>query len=468
MPTLNDLTSQGWNFGDYDSPYGTFGDTGSVSDGIYFNPYSYATTELSGIDNPSQQDIYNTLKNNGMSIGTKADGYGGRYEGLFSPTGSTGGINHYSSGNPGPLWDIMAQSFNPLGGFLVGAGGGLGGTLASGSAAKAINAGLTGALTSSLGDGSALTGGALGALGAYGPNYSSYLGVNDSSLQNALNGGITGSIKAAVNNGNVGASAISGALPGLASYFGSSGGTMDSPLGKNYSTIPGLQQSQVGEITGNAPQQSFAGWAGNEFSAPTINQEKQNSLFESSGLNDFFGGLSNYLPSDGKGWGDMAQGLAGIYQGYRQRKNAESVLNAISGRRGGYEKNLRASLQARDAASGRRSNYEGREAQLQAELARLDMGNAPLIANMNNASTSGLVGMLSSGLRWGGKAGLFGDSYNPNVPTAPAPMSFNSMPSFSLSGMGSNPLAGVSSPLTGAGDNYSSLIEMFRKSRGGY
>ena len=64
MPTLNDLTSQGWNFGDYDSPYGTFGDTGSVSDGIYFNPYSYSTTELSGIDNPSQQDIYKKLKNN--------------------------------------------------------------------------------------------------------------------------------------------------------------------------------------------------------------------------------------------------------------------------------------------------------------------------------------------------------------------------------------------------------------------
>lgn len=309
------------------------------------------------------------------------------------------------------------------------------------------------------------------AAGGYLPNFGELAGISTPGLQSIFNSALGSGATAALSGGDIGKSMVYGSIPSLASYFGPnlSGTNMSDPFNKNMTNIPGLQQTNVGDITGMSPQQSFAPWSGNSSisSLPSFNQEKQSSLFESSGLQGFFDNINGFLPSTQKGWGDMAQGLLGMWQGNKQRKTAKGLLDTISGRRGSYETSLRNQLQARDAASGRRSNYAGRETELQGNLAKLDAGNAPMMAQLQTMQNSGLFNMLSSGLRWGGKSGLFGDSYNPNVPTPQ--FQPNSMPSFSLGGMGSNPLVGVSSPLTGTGDNYSSPLEaMFRKLRGGY
>lgn len=330
--------------------------------------------------------------------------------------------------------NLAGMYLNPLGGKITGAEGGLGAGLGlTGNAARAVNVGLNSAAAGGV-EGNGLQSGALGALGAYSPNFASGMGITNKDLQDAVNGGIVGGVTASANKGDVKTGAGMGAFGGLANYAGNSisGGAVDNPFGQNYSRVPGATQTSVANITGNDIGQNFAPWAGNSTYTPPP-QDRQ-SIFESQGLNDFFGGLNNFLPKTSSGWGDAAQGLLGMYQGYKQRKNAQAALDALAGRRGAYEKNLRSQLTARDAASGRRSNYEGRETQLQASLAQLDAGNAPLINALNNQETNGLVGMFASGLRYGGKAGWFGDKYNPNVPQQPYQAPY--MPStFSLGGM---------------------------------
>ena len=86
---------------------------------------------------------------------------------------------------------------------------------------------------------------------------------------------------------------------------------------------------------------------------------------------------------------------------YRRARKLEKEMGA---RRGAYEGNLRRQLERRDAASGRRSNYAGRETQLQASLAELDSRNMPAMMALNNSQFGGLANMFQSGLRYAGKS----------------------------------------------------------------
>jgi len=122
-------------------------------------------------------------------------------------------------------------------------------------------------------------------------------------------------------------------------------------------------------------------------------------------FSDFISGL---MPSTPTRFGDTAQGLLGMYSGYRRSRAAKEMLRSIGGNRGSYEANLRNQLRARDAANGRRSNYGGREVELQSALAQLDSRNAPAISQINDARYSGLDTMLRSGLNMGGNLGWFG------------------------------------------------------------
>lgn len=161
-----------------------------------------------------------------------------------------------------------------------------------------------------------------------------------------------------------------------------------------------------------APQQSKGSAYVASGSPSAYNSTKTTGPDETSGglpqqFSDF---INTLLPSSPSRFGDTAQGLLGMYSGYRRSRAAKELRNQIGGNRGAYEQQLRANLRARDAASGRRSNYAGREVELQSSLAQLDSRNAPALAQLNDARYGGLDQMFRSGLSMGSNLGWFGSS----------------------------------------------------------
>jgi len=179
-----------------------------------------------------------------------------------------------------------------------------------------------------------------------------------------------------------------------------------------------------------APQQSAAPWSTPTMNFPMDTMDRsaapQQDFWNTNPLGKF---MSDTWQSPQK-LGDLAQGALGMYSGYRRNRAAKEMRKQLSGNRDSYLANLRNELRARDAASGRRSNYAGRETQLQAKLAELDSRNAPYMSALSDAQFGGLEQLFASGLRMGGNLGAFGPSYmrqgqQPPMPqyTQPAPMS---------------------------------------------
>jgi hypothetical protein len=73
-----------------------------------------------------------------------------------------------------------------------------------------------------------------------------------------------------------------------------------------------------------------------------------------------------------------------------------------------YAQQMRQTLDRRDAAAGRRSQYGPREVELQANLANMNSRNAPVLANLYNSENGGTERMLSNLIRLGQQSGLFG------------------------------------------------------------
>jgi hypothetical protein len=190
---------------------------------------------------------------------------------------------------------------------------------------------------------------------------------------------------------------------------------------------PNAGLSSIGVST---PQMSYAPTSpnftgyqeGNSFATPPNTQ--QPSLFDR--VSEILGGRvggSNFSQLGG-----YAEGLAGLYSNYRQRRQASKLMDMVSGRRGAYESTLRDKLMARDAAAGRRSNYSGRETQLQGALAELDSRNAPTMMALDNRIHDGTVGMLQSGLRMGSRAGWFNPRFDSSPMSVPSSLSQLDMP----------------------------------------
>lgn len=119
--------------------------------------------------------------------------------------------------------------------------------------------------------------------------------------------------------------------------------------------------------------------------------------------------------------GPITSRLADLYQASQAKKGYQNMLNQQSVLSDAYAKNLRDELMRRDAAAGRRSNYAGREVELQAKLAQLMSGNMPAniaaqgqINNYNNRTVNDILGLGGAALgtdwkgMWGGLKGLFG------------------------------------------------------------
>lgn len=248
-------------------------------------------------------------------------------------------------------------------------------------------------------------------------------GIENTLAKGAVNGGLSGAGTAALGGGNstqVGRAGAKGLLFGGLKNMGSQSTPVYEEGG--YSRAPWAQTRDNSMFVDNTGPQSLptdynpSSNPGVGFNSD-IKTKSSADIFESPALTQFFDKL---VPSSPSGWGDMAQGLMGLYGGYRQRRDAQKMKASYGPNRAAYGQQLQQQLARRDAASGRRSDYGGRAVELQAKLADLDSRNAPMMAQLSNQSTMGLANMLQSGLRYGGKAGWFGDKYNPNVPTAPA------------------------------------------------
>lgn len=336
-------------------------------------------------------------------------------------SGQTQGI--YDGSGGAELFGLASLFFNPFGG--IAAGGAAGGAAASmglsGAAASATNSALTGALTTAGEGGSdkdilrgALSG---GLAGGYSPNVSGYVGLGNGPIGQAVNGAVRGGLQGALNGGGRGAGqgAVMGGLTSGLNALGTSnsggsqmeGGYSRSPFGGSSPSFNAAAGLSSPDVYGSSP----APWA-----SPTLNfasgdpaeSYQPQETFRSSALGQF---MNNLIPQTPERLGDLAQGLLGMYSGHRRRQMAKEMMGRFGSNRDSYLANLRGQLTARDARSGRRSNFAGRETELQARLAELDSRNAPAMAQLSDARFSGLEAMLASGLRMGGNMGLFGSRY---------------------------------------------------------
>lgn len=322
----------------------------------------------------------------------------------------------------------------------------MGSTAAGGAASGALWSGAqaagAGGDSSQIGK-SMARGAAGGGLSGALPSTAGTVGIENPHLASAWDGAVKGGVGAAAQGGDrseIGQGIVTGAAPGLASYGSSQMSAPESYV----STSPGQgflnDMKQQSAAPGASPSPTFAkepmatSYVPSSSPAAYTNVSGQKSAlsFESPTLQAF---MDKVVPQNAGQWGDLAQGLMGMYAGHRQRKDAKDMMRRISGRRDAYGQQLQGSLQRRDAATGRRSNYDGRAVELQAKLADLDSRNAPAYAALQNNSMGGLATMLQSGLRYGGKSGWFGPEYtkdqgrvNPTIMPAPANLSSMSTP----------------------------------------
>ena len=306
--------------------------------------------------------------------------------------------------------------------------GAAGGAAASGGLWSGAQAAGQGGDSGQIGD-AFLRNAALSGLSSYAPNYAGGMGVTDPTYASAINGGISGGAIAGLQGKDIGQGAAGGAITGGLAGLGAPNPGTSTEYGQ--SVAPWAKEGAFQPGGEYGPQSSPAPWA--QGPSPSFSPLNNASVENSPGMeqdNPLMSGVKKLLGSlggeSGPGkvgnlsYGDMAQGLMGMYGGYKQRKQAKDMMGMVGGRRGAYEQQLRGNLRAKDAAAGKRSNYAGRETQLQASLAELDARNAPMMNQLSNQSFGGLANMLQSGAGMAARGGLFGPEFMRGY-RAPAP-----------------------------------------------
>lgn len=305
-------------------------------------------------------------------------------------------------------------------------GGALGAAMGSSTAGAAASGALWGGAQAAGTGGNFLEGAAKGALSAYTPDIGGYAGITDPYIRGAVNSGLKSGVLSRLGGGDFTTGALTGAAQGTANAYvnspppdvGTLGGTMQDGFGESSVTTGESTPTQYGanmQAMSVDPQLSLSSFSQPQSQTP----ETSNSLFDQ--VSNLISGIN---PSR---VGEVAQGLAGLYLGNKQRRMARDLRRQIGSNRNSYEQQLRQNLARRDAAAGRRSDYGGREVQLQAALADLDSRTAPMLSQLGTAETQGLMNMFNSGLVTGNRLGWWGKQ--PTAPSMPT-----SMPSLSSLG----------------------------------
>ena len=301
-----------------------------------------------------------------------------------------GNFRYGSSGGTAQKLAGMAIPSLVTGGFGAGLGALFGGgALASGAGNAVASGGMTAARggdASQIGS-SMLSSGLGSGVGTLNP--AGYVGL-EGTLGKAFNAGIGGSLNASLRGGD----ALQGGLSAAAtSGINSLGGSMAGGFNDLWNSFGGddaefdaLQgsggdmsgQTDVSENTYNEASPGFR--FGGDFSQvvqPGMKTAQGPSGPETNSFSSFMpsmsSGAGNFL---GNNAGDLAAMLYGFYNNKKQQRalqgqqqQSQNSLESLYSQNSPYAQNLRANLQAKAAASGRRLDTSGRETQLQAMLA---------------------------------------------------------------------------------------------------
>lgn len=304
----------------------------------------------------------------GLAGGTMSSMQGGKFGEGFLSGAIGGGLNGLAAGTPAVMGN-NPSAFVPAssGTSIAGLSGITNPTLAgmvnrgAGSALGALAQGKSGSEILQSG----LTGAALSGLNSAGKGAMDF-------YQNSLNdwlGGSTG-----------GADAEFDALQG-------SGGDMSSQT----DVSPNRYAEMVGGSDGMQTYNPDYGFGGG---LDTFSPGSPNQSIQSVGQSDFslpsvFGdvgrSVGNFALNNA---GDLASMLYGFYNNRKQQKALGQQVNSLQGLYGQnspYAQQLRNTLNARAAATGRRSNVAGRETQFQAQLADRAASLAPTLMQLNQA-----------------------------------------------------------------------------------
>lgn len=203
---------------------------------------------------------------------------------------------------------------------------------------------------------------------------------------------------------------------------------------------PGQQRtdwSQVGGTGLKMPAMSKIGGPANMSNAPTsaTGNEDEFSQFKKfmggdvgkgvmrllAGANPSHASLINAMLGGGQKMGPLESilGAAGtVYNNRQNNRNMQQVRNGLQDMfspNSAYAQQLRQTLDRKDAASGRRSQYGPREVELQARLAEMNSRNAPTLMNANQQINSNNNQLLRDLLIYGQRSGGFdalGDLFN--------------------------------------------------------
>lgn len=366
-------------------------------------------------------------------------GFGGPLAGMFGG-GALGGAAGYGLAS-GSMSSMQGGSFGK--GFLSGAiGGGLQGLAAGTPAVMGNNPSAYVPATSgtSIAGLSGITNPTLA--GVINRGAGSFLGglATGKSGSEALQSGLTGAALSGLNSVGKNAMDYMSSLKGwLTPDQGVGGNDMDfdslQGSGGDMSGQTDVSPNRYAEMTTGTdgmesynPDYGFGGdQLANAFSSGLSPQKSIQSVGQSNdfALPSVFGDVSRSVGNFAlNNAGDLASMLYGFYNNRKQQKalgQQSASLSSLYGQNSPYAQNLRNTLNAKAAASGRRSNVAGRETQLQAMLADRNAQMAPTLMNLNQARGSlknNNMNMLLQGMNkmggfqalGGGLKSLFGGS----------------------------------------------------------
>ncbi len=318
---------------------------------------------------------------------------GGGLQGLAAGTPAVVGNNPsaYVPATPGTSIAGTMGVTNPLASGMINRGtGSFLSSLAQGnSGSEALKSGLTGAALSGINSvGKSV-------MGDYMSSLKSWMGTPDAAMGS---GSMSDELDAL--GGNMVSDPMDQSVDPMA--YSDEGARFDNSADFSY----GFQPSTfLG--SGSGPDQSIQSVGQSDFSLP--------SIFGAAGSR-----LGNFALNNA---GDLASMLYGFYNNRRQQKALGQQMNTLQGLYGqnsAYAKQLRNTLNAKAAATGRRSNVAGRETQLQAMLADKASSLMPTLMQMNmqrgslknNNMNMLLQGANKMGL-FSGLGSLFGGGNNP-------------------------------------------------------
>jgi hypothetical protein len=395
------------------------------------NDFGSGQTDAQGNSGQTPGGVDNWLSKMGYTPASRNGAYNTTENSFLDRAGNPVANSQFSVSNDDPeFWLAAMAATGAVGGGVMGAMNVAEGLPAAMTLGQSTGLGaLQGAMSSAGGPGGtptlggafkgALSGGLGSAINEFNP--AGYAGVTDSNLSAGINRGITGATLAAASGSNPVSAGVMGALPGAVNYGADKMGLFDDTT-NGYSPAPWMQSggSPVQQELGTANNYSPSPWAGNNGTGLDSSAPAGGGFLDhiKSIAGSIFGnnGSGPSMPG-GKSMGNWAEGLAGMYMANKQRQMANSYLNQIAGNRSAYSKQMESNLARKFAAGGRRSDVGGQAQALQSSLAELDSRNAPAVANLNNQSLQGGMGMFQNGLWLGNKQGWFGDSPANTMPS---------------------------------------------------